>query len=79
MKKLSLILCLVLLVTMFAGCGGKGDGKDKADAVNDGIFSTATVNYKNNEGKANYSVVRAENSSEESTAAALLIFKQFKK
>ena len=79
MKKLSLILCLVLLVTMFAGCGGKGDGKDSAGAANDGIFSTATVNYKNNEGKANYSVVRAENSSEESTAAALLIFQQFKK
>ena len=79
MKKLSLILCLALLVTMFAGCGGKGDGKDNADAVNDGIFSTATVNYKNDEGKANFSVVRAGNSSEESTAAAMLIFKQFKK
>ncbi len=79
MKKLSLILCLVLFVTMFAGCGGKGDGKDSAGAANDGIFSTAAVNYKDADGKANYSVVRAENSSEESTAAALLIFQQFKK
>ncbi len=79
MKKLSLILCLVLLITMFAGCGGKGNGKNSAGAANDGIFSTAAVNYKDADGNANYSVVRAEEATEEATAAALLIYQQCKK
>ena len=80
MKKLSLILCLVLLVTMFAGCGGKGKDKDATgNTVGDGIFSTETVNYKDENSEANYIVIRSDSASADVSTAALTVFQKYKK
>ncbi len=78
MKKLSLILCVVMILAMFAGCGGdSGDGaaSNNGGATND-IFSTAAVNYVTPEGEAVYRIVRPENATDAEVATASLLFKQ---
>ncbi|MBO5745762.1 MAG: family 16 glycosylhydrolase [Clostridia bacterium] len=80
MKKLALLLCFVLLVTMFAGCGGKGKDKDATgNTVGDGIFSTETVNFKDENSEATYIIIRSDNASAEVSTAALTVFQKYKK
>ena len=79
MKKLSLILCLVLLVAMFAGCGGNETETTNSNPISDGIFSTDTVSFKDANGDAKYVVVKSENASSEVFNAALTVFQQYKK
>ncbi len=80
MERLSLLLCFVLLLTLFVGCGKDSDGTDGASSgvnTNDNIFSTDAVNYKT-DGASTYRVIRSENPTESATSAALSVYKKLK-
>ncbi len=88
MKNFSLILCLILILSMFVGCGSDSatdtasvpDASSPADSsqvVDDGIFSTAQVNYSAN-GEAVYSIIRPDNCTEAEYASASVVFKQYR-
>ena len=79
MKKISLILCTVLLLSIFVGCSGdSGKGTASSGSTDNGdIFSTAAVNYVA-DGKAVYRIIRPENATDAETAAGALVFKQYR-
>lgn len=79
MKKLSLILCIVLLIAMFVGCGDSDTDTTNSNSPGDGIFSTETVSFKDANGDASYSIVRSDSASSDVSTAALSVFHQYKK
>lgn len=78
LKKLSLVLCVVLILSVFVGCGGdsKKEGSSQS-GTSDGIFSTAAVNYAA-DGEAVYAIVRPDNGTQTEIDMALLLFKQYR-
>ena len=79
MKKLSLLLCLVLLIAMFVGCGDSDTDTANPNAPSDDIFSTEAVSFKDANSDANYSIVRSDSASNDVSTAALSVFHQYKK
>ena len=78
MKKLSLVICIVLILSMFVGCGGDSKKSETAsDSASEGIFSTAAVNYAA-DGEAVYAIVRPDNGTQTEIDMALLLFKQYR-
>lgn len=80
-RALSLILIMALSLGLLVGCGGdkKDSGKtDGQNAVDDGIFSTATVRFADENKEAVYTFVRAESLSADTSAKAMEIFSALK-
>lgn len=82
-KLISVISCLTLLLTAFAGCGDGDKGKDNSGtggsgpAVSDSVFSVEDVKYTDENNDAVYRVVRPDNDST-FTAASAKVYKAFK-
>ncbi len=88
MKKiLSLVLVLVLALGLMAGCGGSDEDASSGSAsensgsgsavVNDGIISTADVNYSK-DGAAVYMLVRPENETMDETTLGRNLIKKIR-
>ena len=79
-KVLSFILVLMLSFGLLAGCGGdsNGDSASNGNAVNDGIFSTETVKFADENGESVYTFVRAESLSSDASGTAMEIFSGLK-
>lgn len=78
MKKLSLVLCIVLMMSLFIGCGSDSDTSSQGgNDVSDSIFSTDTVNFVAN-GEAVYDVVRPEAGNKTAVELATLLFQQYR-
>lgn len=79
MKKLSLILCIVLIISLFVGCGSSSENGTTSggSTANGDIFSTDAVNYIAN-GDAVYRIIRPKEATDAETAAGSLLFKQYR-
>ncbi len=77
-KLLSLVLCLVLAVGLFVGCGDDSS-TDGSNLTSDGVvISKADVKFIES-GESVYSIIRPESTTElEEVTPAAFIFKQFK-
>ncbi|MBO5912050.1 MAG: glycoside hydrolase family 16 protein [Clostridia bacterium] len=79
MKRISLILCLIMIMSLFVACGDSSDtasgGGSNTTAE---IFSTAAVKYVTAEGDSVYRIIRPEKSTDTETSVAALLFKQVK-
>ncbi len=81
MKRFSIFLCIALVLLMFVGCGSDADGSDASGngaGASEDIFSTEAVNYVTKDGEAIYRIIRPENGTDEETAAATFLFKQYR-
>lgn len=80
-RALSFILVMVLSVGLLAACGGDKNASGKTDgqnAVDDGIFSTETVRFADENKESVYTFVRAESLSADTSAKAMAIFSALK-
>ncbi len=81
MKRILSVLCLVLLIfSLFVGCGKKGGDAQGSASGGDALagleFSKETVTFKNDSGESKYRIVRPDN--DVTNAGAQYIFKQLK-
>lgn len=82
MRKLfSIIAVLILVLCLFAGCGGSDSSKDNSGsgAVDDGIFSTETVSFVDPNGESVYTLVRAESLASDANTKALQLYSAIRK
>lgn len=81
-KAISLIFAVILMMTVFVGCGG--DGKEQSNdtastpAISDNDFSTADIHFTDADNDAVYRVVRPDTDKNGAANAAVSVFKQMK-
>ena len=81
-KAISLIFVVILMMTVFVGCGG--DGKEQSNdtastpAISDNDFSTADIHFTDANNESVYRVVRPDTDKNGAANAAVTVFKQMK-